>query len=226
MHINESGGPGMPCDNARLKRRLNLCCVSGVIPPYTTTKAMSNPTSKPLPGFDSPAVGFEHPFEMLFACHERVRRSLSMLARVQSHVASRGVDAQARQAAADVLRYFRVAAPAHHEDEERHVVPVLQDSEDADLRAAADRILIDHAKIRGAWLELEPYLQNVGEGTAPPAQPFARAVENFGRVHDDHLRLEEETAFPGARRVHEALGEDTIAAIGREMESRRRGTRD
>ena len=71
------------------------------------------------------AAGFEQPFEMLSACHDRVRRSLALLGRLCEHVEVHGTDAQACQAAADVLRYFSLAAPAHHEDEERHVVPAL-----------------------------------------------------------------------------------------------------
>ena len=38
--------------------------------------------SPSLPGFDAPAVGFEQPFEMLLACHDRVRRSLALLGRL------------------------------------------------------------------------------------------------------------------------------------------------
>lgn len=43
----------------------------------------------PSPGFDSPAVGFEQPFDMLEACHERVRRSLSLLERLIAHIVER-----------------------------------------------------------------------------------------------------------------------------------------
>ncbi|RYY71287.1 MAG: hemerythrin domain-containing protein, partial [Comamonadaceae bacterium] len=78
-----------------------------------------------LPGLRSPGVGFEQPFEMLEACHERVQRSLQLLARLCAHVRSQGGDDSAREAARDVLRYFDIAAPLHHEDEELHVFPPL-----------------------------------------------------------------------------------------------------
>ena len=74
----------------------------------------------------TPSAGFDQPFEMLSACHERVQRSLALLQRLQDHLASHGADPQARDAARDVMRYFDIAAPAHHEDEERHVLPVLR----------------------------------------------------------------------------------------------------
>ena len=67
-----------------------------------------------LPGFHSPAIGFEQPFEMLSACHERVERTLALFERLVVHVRAQGHDAASRSAAADVLRYFDLAAPHHH----------------------------------------------------------------------------------------------------------------
>lgn len=60
---------------------------------------------------------------MLEACHERVQRTLGLLGRLREHVRKQGVDNDARQAARDVLRYFDIAAPLHHQDEELHVFP-------------------------------------------------------------------------------------------------------
>ncbi|MDN3918720.1 hemerythrin domain-containing protein [Roseateles violae] len=183
------------------------------------------PINKALPGFESPAAGFEAPFEMLAACHERLRRSLRLLARLQQHLGAQpqGVDEQARQAAADLLRYFTLAAPAHHEDEERHIVPVLRRSADAALRAAAEQLLREHEQIRAAWELLAPQLREIEAGRLPPR--LAEAAEHFGRLHDAHLRLEDELAFPQARVLHEeAGGAAALAAIGAEMAGRRGAT--
>ena len=56
-----------------------------------------------LPGFNAPAVGFEQPFAMLEACHERVQRTLGLLQRLRDHVRAQGADEQARQAACQRL---------------------------------------------------------------------------------------------------------------------------
>ena len=103
-----------------------------------------------LPGMHGPAAGFDEPFELLAGCHDRVRRSLTLLKRLADRMASEGADAKAQAAARDVLRYFDLAAPAHHEDEERHVVPLLAASADPTLVAAASRLLQDHEAIRAA----------------------------------------------------------------------------
>ena len=66
-------------------------------------------SARHLPGFSAPGVGFEQPFAMLQACHERVLRTLALLARLRTHVLQHGVDDDARQAARDVQRYFDIA---------------------------------------------------------------------------------------------------------------------
>ena len=45
-----------------------------------------------------------------------------------------------------MLRYFDLATPLHHEDEERHVFPVLADGNDATLAAALQGLRSDHLR--------------------------------------------------------------------------------
>ena len=98
---------------------------------------------------------------MLLACHERVQRSLDLLLRLQAHVATQGADGQARDAARDVLRYFDLAGPQHHADEERHVLPRLRT---AGLGALADRLAADHAEMERQWRALRPALAGLAAG--------------------------------------------------------------
>ncbi len=174
-----------------------------------------------LPGVHSPAAGFDEPFEVLSACHDRVRRSLDLLSRLVAHVRQHGADAQARDAARDVARYFNVAAPAHHEDEERHVIPLLRASADARLHEAAQRMLADHERIRAAWSVLEPQLQALQAGQAQPG--LEAAAQAFIDVHAGHLEIEDALAFPGARELQAAAADGTEQrlAMGREMAQRR-----
>ena len=93
--------------------------------------------------FPGPGAGFEEPFEMLEACHQRVHRMLGLMQRLAAHLGEKGADASAQQAARDVMRYFDLAAPAHHEDEERHVLPLLRRLGQS---ALADRLHADHLR--------------------------------------------------------------------------------
>ena len=56
-----------------------------------------------VPGHASPDAGFEAPFELLTACHERVQRMLRLLDRLQQHLAERGWDAQGADAALSLI---------------------------------------------------------------------------------------------------------------------------
>jgi hemerythrin-like domain-containing protein len=170
--------------------------------------------------FDPPGAGFDAPFEMLGACHERVRRMLRLLARLQAHLATHGADAQAQQAARDVMRYFDLAAPAHHEDEERHVFPALLSADAARWTAVVARLRDDHARMAALWPEVRTALAAVEQARwDEQAQASAQAWRTFGALYEAHLQAEDALAFPAAQALLDAPAR---AAMGREM-ARRRG---
>lgn len=146
-----------------------------------------------LPGHRAPGAGYEAPFEMLDACHERVERMLRLLHKLRAHLQASGWDAQAAEAARDVVRYFNEAAPRHHEDEERHVFPAVlaapdapalphtgtddgtgNDCTDSDsctsLHAVVRRLLQDHADMQTRWASARPVLERIAR---PPAEDRA-----------------------------------------------------
>jgi hemerythrin-like domain-containing protein len=169
----------------------------------------------------APAAGFDEPFAMLAGCHDRVRRSLALLQRLAAHLQTNGADDAARAAAADVLRYFDLAAPAHHEDEERHVLPVLRRAEEAALRALAARLHEDHERMAHAWAQVRPTLAVLAEGgawEAAPADAIVARWQAFAALYDSHLEAEDGVAFPFAARHADTA---VRAAMGAEMAQRR-----
>ncbi|MFM2340575.1 MAG: hypothetical protein RLZZ592_228 [Pseudomonadota bacterium] len=184
-----------------------------------------------LPGFHSPAIGFEQSFEMLSACHERVERTLALFERLVAHVRAHGHDAASRSAAADVLRYFDLAAPHHHQDEERHVLPWLRASGAAQARALADTLEAEHRRMEALWARLrEPLLVwreapdgEVGDG---PGRDFPLEAERqaWAALYAGHIEAEEGHAYPQARASIDAqpAAAETLAGIGAEMAARRR----
>lgn len=173
--------------------------------------------TSPLTLHAAPAAGFEQPFAMLGACHERVRRMLSLLTRLQQHLAHNGADASAREAAADVMRYFDRAAPEHHEDEERHLFPRLVASPDAAMRALAVRLQGEHQAMEHQWARLRGDLLAVRAGQPVTVEAPQRWAA-FVALYSGHLEAEDGLAYPAARLLVPAHEE---AAIGREMASRR-----
>jgi hemerythrin-like domain-containing protein len=181
--------------------------------------------SSPLALHNAPAAGFDEPFEMLHACHGRVHGMLGLLHRLERHLQAQGDDDQGRQAARDIMRYFDLAAVAHHEDEERHVFPALL-SVTAPVAAAAQRAVLvrrlrrEHRVMAGRWQALRRDLVTVAEGRwrmgVPPQA--ARRWARFAALYARHIEREETEAFPVAQRELDAAATEVM---GREMAARR-----
>lgn len=167
----------------------------------------------------TPAAGFDSPFEMLQACHERIERTLGLLESLRAHHALHGPDAQARQAAADVLRYFDLAAPHHHQDEELHVFPALVASGDAAMLALVARLKQDHLQMEAGWRAARTVLAGIAEGGSTRlTPPEDAALAAFAALYGSHIEAEEQVAYPQART---SLSAPALAAMGRDMRRRR-----
>lgn len=175
-----------------------------------------------LPGFNSPAVGFEQPYDMLAACHERVQRSLDLLMRLIAHVRTQGHDVQSQSAARDVLRYFDLAAPQHHLDEERHVFPRLLTQGSAAEQALVQRLQTEHREMEALWTQLRPALQSWSTAHEPsPLEELEPLAQRYTALYAQHLNDENTLVFPVAQ-THTPAQE--LAAMGAEMQARRTGT--
>lgn len=172
-----------------------------------------------LPGFGAPAVGFDEPMAMLEACHERVERTLALLQRLRPHVATHGADADARQAARDVLRYFDIAAPLHHDDEERHVFPLLLRTGPPAVAALVQRLQADHRAMAADWAAARVPLAALADGALQAFSPEHEALfDRFAQRYGAHIAAEEGTAYPAALAQLDA---QALAAMGQEMAGRR-----
>lgn len=168
----------------------------------------------------APASSFAQPFEMLQACHERVRRSLDLLARLGERVAQGRIDAAVRDAARDVLRYFDLAAPHHHEDEERHVFPrLLAAAAPPGVHDAVRELMRQHEAMRAQWAVLRVALSRLAEGDDAAFDGAALdAAARFAALYQGHAETEESMIFPLAA---EALSPEELRAMGAEMAQRR-----
>lgn len=167
------------------------------------------------------APTFEQPFDMMQACHQRLDRTLDLLAKLRAHLPGHGADEQARQAARDVMRYFDQAAPNHHTDEEAHVFPVLLAQGDPAVSAAVLRLQEEHEMMARGWDEVRGVLTRIAEGRTDRLSAGEEAViEGFSQLYATHIRLEETLAYPAALKL---LDETQLREMGREMQARRGG---
>lgn len=179
----------------------------------------SSSSGIPLPGFGAPAVGFDTPFEMLEACHERVQRTLALQGRLCEHLQAKGCDDAAQSAARDVLRYFDIAAPLHHEDEERHVFPALHGCPDPQVRAAVRRLQDEHLAMGERWALARTALLALADGriTAFSGAQEA-ALTAFSAGYAEHIDIEETLVYPAARA---AMDSAALQAMALDMKRRR-----
>ena len=155
-----------------------------------------------LPGYAPPPVGFEAPLEMLSACHARIEQQCATLQRLVRHVAGHGTDAQARSAAAGVMRYFDTAAVDHHADEEMDLFPAL-----IEAMAGSDAVCLR---------ELTAGLAQVA--VAATTSLDADAIAAFVGIYQRHIAREEGELLPMAARL---LDDDALDRVGRAMRERR-----
>ncbi|WP_159672657.1 hemerythrin domain-containing protein [Andreprevotia sp. IGB-42] len=168
--------------------------------------------------FKPAAAGFESPLELLLACHERIRRFAGLLVRLGPHLALHGSDAQAQEAARSVLRYFDVAAPLHHQDEDDDLFPALQRRGDAALRSVLVMLALEHDALSIGWQQLRPCVMAVAAGD-PAVWPDGQAAA-FARCYCRHVDQEETSVYPLAPLL---LDQATLDVLGACMARRRHG---
>lgn len=157
----------------------------------------------------------ERLLELLYACHEKVRRFTTLAVRLAGHVETRGVDAEAQEAAASILRYFEQALPLHHIDEEADVFPALHALHDALVDQNILELSADHLRLDAQWQTIAPWLRLIAAGAEPGETP--PGLDSFADAYADHAEREERDVFAAIERLPEAI----VSTIGARMRARR-----
>ncbi len=141
------------------------------------------------------APSIDDPIELLRACHDKVRRFAGLTLRLRAHLTEHGADAQAQEAARSILRYFDMAAPLHHEDEDLDLFPALRALGQADLTARIDELQAQHESLGYLWRALRPWLNATVAGQACEVPP---EVDDFAKAYPVHAAREEGEIYPAA----------------------------
>jgi hemerythrin-like domain-containing protein len=172
------------------------------------------------PALHALAPTIDDPIELLLACHDKVRRFAGLCLRLRDHLAeadqqaSTQADSQAQEAAQSILRYFDVAAPLHHEDEERDLFPALHSLQRPILNACMADLQAEHETLTSQWRAVRVWLQAVqaGQGNAPPPE-----MALFVQAYLAHAQREEDEVYPAASQ----LPAEQVKAISAAMVARR-----
>jgi len=162
------------------------------------------------------APGFDHPLDVLEACHGRIAKQCDTLDRLLAHLPAHGPDAQARQAARAVMTYFDTAAVHHHDDEERNLFPLLEQAAAPGACDLVETLTLEHDELALLWRRLRADLQQVEQGVGLVLDEGL--VHRFIALYRSHLEFENTRVLPLARQV---LGSAAIEQLGRAMAARR-----
>lgn len=165
------------------------------------------------------AASFDHPLEMLHACHGKIVQQCNTLQKLAAHLPNNGCDEQAQQAAQGILRYFDTAGKHHHQDEEIDLFPALRtaaDFEGETIEGLLARLLAEHHSMLAAWHELRTLLVQLAVGIDAPLPN--ELIERFVRSHSEHIAIEEAELLPLATRL---LDTRQLIRLGMHMAERR-----
>lgn len=162
-----------------------------------------------------PAPGFDDPLALLRACHARILKQCTTLDALVARLRTHGVDAEVRQAASDVYRYFTTAGRHHHEDEELDLFPLLR--ADPSLAALCAALQLDHDRMGQLWQQLEPWL--AAPESIPSHDDVAARIAEFNALQRQHVERENRELLPRA----ESLLAPVLRAVIGERMARRRG---
>ncbi|HTJ97947.1 MAG TPA: hemerythrin domain-containing protein [Rhodocyclaceae bacterium] len=157
----------------------------------------------------------ERPLELLFACHQKIRHFSMLSGQVAAHVSMRGVDEEARLAACNILRYFELALPHHHADEEEDVFPALLQLHDPLINHAIDGLQKAHRELDLMWTEIRPWLNQIANSKAPATTPLV--LSRFINTYLAHADQEERDVFPAIARLPEGV----VEQLAQRMRQRR-----
>ena len=165
-----------------------------------------------------PAPSFDEPIEMLKACHERIAAQCATLEKLAAHLLSHGADEQAQQASKNIMRYFDVAGPHHHADEEEDLFPLLNETARRRGSPVAERIeslLGEHRELEAAWAQARLVLADIAHGLATPLE--RSLVDRFVNAYRNHMAFEESEILPLAQAWldHRQLAKLSAAMVAR-----------
>ncbi|WP_293763658.1 hemerythrin domain-containing protein [uncultured Aquitalea sp.] len=158
---------------------------------------------------------FEQPLDMLLACHDKIRRFCDQLDKLPAYIAEHGVNEPVKNTIDSVVRYFDVAGPAHHTDEEEELFPVLLERV-PDAAPRIEQLSAEHGYLHSCWNAIRDDLVALRNGDIKSISQ--NAVEEFVRQYREHAASEEAWLIPTA---DHALTDEEKRQAGRRMAARR-----
>lgn len=157
---------------------------------------------------------WQEPIEMLYACHDKVRRFCHQLSLLPGYLEKNGVNQAVLNDVKIILQYFNQAAPLHHEDEEKDFFPALM-ANVPETRGKVKELERQHEALHESWHLLSEQLTALMERKRDDVD--VELIQRFITAYDNHLAIEEPLFEQG--KAH--LSTQELADMGKIMSDRR-----
>jgi len=130
--------------------------------------------------------------------YDKVRRFCDQLDALPAYIAEHGRNQAVINTIAGIVRYFDLAGPAHHQDEEDELFPLIL-ARQPDAAPKIEQLLGEHGYLHSRWNAIRDDL--LAYNAAALDDISAEEVHEFARLYREHAAREEQWLFPHRRRA-------------------------
>lgn len=160
-------------------------------------------------------VTWAEPIEMLYACHGKVKRFCKQLQILPTYLAENGVNQAVKTDVQQIVNYFNISAPLHHDDEEKDFFPALVEVY-PQAQETIELLETQHGSLHQNWDNLEVQLKELLENKRENID--VDLIKLFVSGYDVHIPLEE-TLFELGKQY---IVQEKLTQIGKVMAERRK----
>jgi hemerythrin-like domain-containing protein len=172
--------------------------------------------------FSPREAAYSHPLTLLKSCHEKILHFSSALVKLSKVLQQEGWNQKNKDSADQIRRYFNIAAPEHHKDEELHLFPAiialdpsLQDPEIKAQLNLINQMVQEHVETDTLWEKLDSMLESRSNTFDELTEMGIKFAVELAR----HAEIENIEIFAFAE---QHIDEATLEQMGKAIAKRRR----
>ena len=144
------------------------------------------------------------PLDIYSGCHDGIVKTFQQLLTMTKLLRSNPEDAQAREIASKVLRFFAEVVVIHHAEEEEELFTAVMDcaanSSEAKLaREYTKRLVEEHRDLEDMWARIEPALKAISHGRK--ADFDMQIADKLATQYLAHAAFEEQYYLPLSAKI-------------------------
>jgi hemerythrin superfamily protein len=166
-------------------------------------------------------VTFEQPIQLLLSCHEKIVHFSSALHQLTLTLNHQGWNKALLSSSEQIRRYFNIAVPEHHLDEENHLFPAImaidpecKQQKSLEIIQLLNELIKQHVESDTLWSTLDHLLDT----QSTDFLTIEKLASRFKKEIHQHAHIENEHIFPYAQ---QHLSDSQLHLIGKNIAQRR-----